>query len=163
MGHPEVQGFADRIDTVFDTAERCDGYLGRTEFDSKTDTFTWGEFVAPPALEMEADPNTLPSTLSLWEDLESVAAFAYRGAHGEALGRRQEWFLPQDFPAYVAWWVDDSHTPTFKEAAERFQLLHQKGPSAFAFDFKSPFNPAGMPCPLDANAVRAKVGLNSER
>lgn len=163
MGHPSVQGFSDRIGPVFSAADRCDGYIGRAEFDAATDTFSWGEFVVPPAFGMDPDPNLVPSTLSLWEDLESVVAFAYHGPHAEALQKRHEWIVSQGFPAYVAWWVDDGHTPDFKEASQRYQHLYENGPTPYGFDFKSPFNPAGMPCPLDSISIRAKAKLNGMR
>ena len=37
-------------------------------------------------------------TLSLWKDLESVAAFIYHGAHGEALMKRRERFEKHKLP-----------------------------------------------------------------
>ena len=54
-------------------------------------------------------------TLSLWQDLESVAAFAYHGPHGEALAKRREWFEKYNLPVYVAWWVRADHRIDWKE------------------------------------------------
>ena len=80
---------------------------------------TWGDLDAPECFAHVGDPAKLPSALSLWEDLESVAAYAYHGAHGEAMNLRRDWFIEHDFPTYVAWWVEDGRTPTFAEASER--------------------------------------------
>ena len=114
---PRMQGFWDRVGSVFDAAEEMDGFLGRAVYNDETGSHTWGEWVAPVSLQDEAYTNRRPATLSLWQNLESVFAFAYRGLHAEALGKRREWFEKIEMPGYVAWWVDDDHTPGWQEAS----------------------------------------------
>ncbi len=157
---PVMKGFWDRAEAAFDSADNTEGIIGR---------FNWeGEFTAGPGYE-DAIPNwsntgivtdsrtnfyaeyeSVPSTLSVWRDLESVAAFAYRGRHGEALSKRQEWFVKTEYPVYVAWWIeDDEQMPTWREAGRRLTHLHEHGPSPRAFSFKSTFDSSGQPVKLD--------------
>jgi hypothetical protein len=45
------------------------------------------------------------------------------------LRRRKEWFRKPQWPTYVAWWVSDDHVPTWAEAVERCEHLHDHGAS----------------------------------
>ena len=99
-------------------------------------------------------------TLSLWEDLESVAAFAYKGAHGEALANRKEWFQSLGLPGYVAWWAADDEV-NWTIGAERLDYLHARGSSHFAFTFKEPFDIAGNSVRLDHWVMQAKARKNA--
>ncbi len=153
-GHPEVQGFIDRIGAVYEHAEQSSGFLDRSRRDIEAWSQSWGE-VVPPKFVGEVDPRQVVFSLSTWKDLESVAAYAYRGAHGEALGQRRDWIDPTDTPIYVAWWVEDDHQPTFREAAARMDELHENGSTARAFDFKQPYDSAGQRVSLDSTKVRA--------
>jgi hypothetical protein len=157
-GHPQVQGFYDRNARTFEAAERSDGFIGRSTRDPATGQHRWGEQVAPRFFR-EDEHGGAPRTLSLWEDLESVFAFAYSGVHAEALSRRKEWFLSPAWPTYVAWWVPDDHTPDWHEARVRHEHLHDHGPSPYAFDFQHPFGPDGNPVDMD----RVRVQVNMER
>lgn len=160
MGDPAVQGFVDRFDAVFEAAESSDGFVDRSRRNFANGLHSWGDLVAPEHFAKVGDPRRLPMTLSLWDDLESVAAYAYHGAHGEAMAKRREWFEPHDYPTYVAWWVDDDAVPDFEEAATRMAHLAEHGPTAEAFDFKNPFGSDGEPRALDRNKVRAKTDAN---
>jgi hypothetical protein len=152
IGHPEVQGFIDRIESVYGAAEGSLGFFARSERNVQTWEHSWGPVLAPQCTPQGVTLNELAMALSLWRDLESVAAFAYRGAHGEALSKRKEWFRSGEWPTYVAWWVNENHKPNWKEAADRIDHLHQNGPTSFAFTFQKPFDSAG-----------ASVKLNRER
>ena len=98
-----------------------------------------------------------PATMSLWDDLESVYAFAYNGRHAEALGKREEWFRKPEWPTYVAWWVEDDHIPTREEGATHLEHLHDHGSTYYAFDFKTPFSADGQPCRMDRDRVRDRA------
>ncbi|MDB5060154.1 MAG: domain containing protein [Chloroflexi bacterium] len=134
-GHPQVQGFLDRISATFAAADAAPGFLGGPDRNGALAP----SFLDPALRDQEA------STVSLWEDLHSVWAFAYRGLHAEALQHRREWFGEPAWPNYVAWWVEDDHMPSWPEAAERYQHLHDHGSTAFAFTFKKPFGADGGP------------------
>jgi len=101
-------------------------------------------------------------TLSLWQDLESVAAFAYHGPHGEALAKRREWFEKYNLPVYVAWWVRADHRIDWKEGNARLEHLHVNGSTAASFDFAHPFDPNGNACRLDREAVKGEAATNAQ-
>lgn len=151
VGDPEVQGFIDRAAGVYAAADGSTGFFERSIRDMKTWQHSWGPVVAPKCAPQGIILDQLAMTLSLWRDLESVAAFAYQGLHGEALSKRTDWFKKGEWPGYVAWWVDAQHRPDWNEAADRIDRLHAAGSSAEAFNFRKPFDAAGA-------QVRLKTG-----
>ena len=157
FGHPRVQGFADRLDANFAAAEASEGFIGRSVLDEATGEETWGAWAAPTIFHGGEYLNRTPETLSLWQDLESVFAFAYHGVHAEALNNRKEWLVHARWPNYVAWWVRDDHTPSWQEACERYDRLEREGASPEAFHFKQPFGPDGQPARIDRDVVRRKA------
>lgn len=160
VGNPRVQGFVDRVASVYAAADGSAGFLARSIRDVDTWKHSWGEIVLPKCYpEFESDQ--IAMTLSLWHDLESVAAFSHHGAHGEALANRKDWFQSLGLPTYVAWWVPADHPVDWNEGAERLDHLHAHGPTAFAFNFGKPFDAAGNPCPLDHVAMQAKKKSNA--
>ena len=155
-GSPRMQPFQQRAPAVFAGAANSEGCLAVLE--GEADPNDPAGPVAPPRVVQKPEfENRLAATLTLWQDLESVFVFAYNGVHAEALTHRQAWFEHGPWPPYVAWWVNDDHTPTVAEAHARYDQLHQHGPAPAAFDFKQPFGPDGQPAPLDRAAVRARM------
>jgi ribosomal protein S18 acetylase RimI-like enzyme len=73
--------------------------------------------------------------LSVWRDIDSLRAYAYRGPHADYLKRRREWFSRMAEAFAVLWWVPADHQPTPAEAADRLQHLRTHGPTAHAFTF----------------------------
>ena len=162
FGHPRSQGFVDRIPGVFDAADKSHGFIARSKRELETYTRSWGELETPEAYAHIEDILRLPSTMSLWEDLESVAAFAYHGAHGEAMANRRDWFQPNVIPEYAAWWVDEDTERLYPDdIKERFDHLTKNGPTPFAFDFKKPFDEHGNPYKLDQAKVKEKIAANA--
>ena len=145
-GHPAIKDFEDRGASIWESAEGTPGYIGYLDAYDADPRFVTAE--TPAAI-----------TFSLWADLESVYAFAYahQGRHAEALRHRRAWFLKGDWPTYVAWWIANDHTPTFQEAVERFEHLHDHGPSPFAFNFRTPFDADGRPVQLDRHLIGEKA------
>lgn len=155
-GSPSMQSFMQSTPAVFASAASSEGCLAVLE--GEADPSDPAGPVAPPRVfQNPGYDNRLAATLTLWQDLELVFAFAYHGVHAEALTHRKEWFDHGSWPPYVAWWVNDDHTPTVAEAHAHYDQLHQHGPTPTAFDFKQPFGPDGQPAPLDRAEVRAKV------
>jgi hypothetical protein len=160
IGTPCVQGFVDRIPSVYGAVDQSDGFHSRSIRDVNTWKHSWGEVVPPNCYRQCHDELRFAMTLSLWTDLESVAAFAYHGPHGEALTRRRDWFAANDLPVYVAWWVPADHAVAWQEAAKRLDHLHANGSTAFAFNFAHPFDPEGNPVRLDSAKVKLKAATN---
>jgi hypothetical protein len=107
-------------------------------------------------LTTEAHGDTA-ATLSLWDDVESVYASTYAGFHTEVLKKRYEWFEEGDYPAYVAWWIADDESPIQADGAERLEHLHDNGSTAYAFDFKSPFDSDSQPLSMDGQKMAEHV------
>ena len=161
---PVMREFLDALDSVYESARGTDGFIASGERDgqlilhSTVDQLdnvpeNWGDPLTAVAPFYEGYP-FVATTLSFWKGLESVAAFSYRGLHGDALKRRSEWFAVTEYPVYVAWWVEDGQTlPTWEEACRRLVLLHENGPSPEAFNFKSSFDESGKPVKLDRDKM----------
>lgn len=154
-GSEVVRGFEERTPSVFAAAEQSDGFIARAhELDDRTDLTNaerewgaWGPFVTPRFYEggHTLATDSRASTASLWRDLASVHRFAYGGVHREALAGRQQWFLRPEWPTYAIWWVDDDHVPSWREACDRLEHLHDHGSTPTAFDFRHPFDEHGVP------------------
>ena len=81
--------------------------------------------------------------LTVWEDFESLKHFVTRSGHGMYLRRRLEWFEKADQPTTVLWWIDEGHVPDLAEASARMERLRAEGPSAAAFDMRTPHEEPG--------------------
>ena len=128
--HPVNADFVANLDRVNAIAESQQGFVWRLVGDGNDAT----------DIQAFDDPNILVN-LSVWTDIESLAAFAYRNsAHKEIMRRRNEWFDKMEF-YLVLWWIEEGHIPTLTEAKERLNLLEANGPSEKAFTFKQSFHP----------------------
>jgi hypothetical protein len=86
-----------------------------------------------------------------------VAEFAYGdGAHREALSKGSEWFQRREWPPSVAWWVPAGHGPSWEDAAERIDHLHEHGPTPRAFNLRKAFD-------ADGNPTKSQQGASSQR
>ena len=130
---PANQGFHDRNDPNFSAAEQADGFIARSGYEDEPGPATWGGQVYP-RFYVERGDGWSPSTLSLWRDLPSLMAFSYNGLHAEAMRHARERFVKPEWPGYVLWWVDGSHTPDWAEAVARLEFLHDNRAGPFAFD-----------------------------
>ena len=89
------------------------------------------------------DDPRIAVNMSVWESLETLAAFAYRSAHRDVMRRRREWFEVPTQPFVALWWIPAGHIPTPAEGRERLETLQRLGPTAWAFTFRQPFPPPG--------------------
>jgi hypothetical protein len=83
--------------------------------------------------------------MSVWESLDALRQYVYKSAHVGPLRDRSKWFVPIEGPILALWWIPAGHIPTVAEAKERLQTLEERGPSAEAFTFRSPFPPPDAP------------------
>ena len=160
---PQNDGFHERNPFVYVSAENAQGFVDRSgnswkrnHADRHSD---WGTREVSPRFLTGENHRDTAATLSVWEDVESIYAFCYHGFHAEVLTKRNEWFVEGEWPAFVAWWTPDDVTPTRTEGAKRLEHLHDHGPTAFAFDFKAPFDADGNPLHMDREKIqeRSKV------
>ena len=161
FGHAEVQGFVDRVPGVYTAVYGSEGFHAMSIRDLGTYLHSWGDTSLPAWFPEKAGTDQVAITLSLWADLESVAAFSYSGPHAEALTKRREWFDRGAVPPYVAWWVEEDHAITFPEGYERMESLFRNGSTPFAFNFAKPFDVDGNSCVLDRAAVKVKAEVHT--
>ena len=84
------------------------------------------------------------------------------GPHAESLRQRKAWFRPPEWPSDVAWWVDETHQPTWDEAVAKLERLHAMGSTPAAFTFKQAFDAAGRPTEVERHRVKRIVEQNGE-
>ncbi len=91
--------------------------------------------------EGDSEDPALTINMTVWESLEALAGFAYRNLdHRRVMRRRAEWFV--EMPSYLAlWWVKQGCAPTLAEGLAKLERIARVGPSAEAFDFRTPFAP----------------------
>lgn len=135
-GDPANDDFMNALDPVNAHAEAADGFIWRLIGDGND---------ATDLVPDESDPQLLVN-MSLWRDVEALAAFVYRQSdHLAFMRRRKEWF--ERIEVFMAlWWVPAGHIPSVAEGMARIAMLKERGPSAEAFTFRQPFAaPDGMP------------------
>jgi hypothetical protein len=128
-----VEGFRLREPVNFAAAESAEGFVGRSGYPGEPGPESWGAQVFPRFIDGSGFA-TAPSSLSLWDDLESLMGFSYSGVHADALKHARTWQVERRWPALVLWWAD--RRPDWTEAVERFERLHDHGPGPTAFHFK---------------------------
>lgn len=160
--HPVNDGFHQRNETNLLAVDVSAGLIARSGYEGEPGPESWGLQVFPRFFIDQGD-GWAPSTLSLWENLESPMAFSYTGIHAEALKHGREWFHKPAWPPYVLWWVLPGHTPDWAEAIARHEFLHDHGSTAHAFNFKAPFDELGQRTQIDMEAVKRLSRLNEER
>jgi hypothetical protein len=146
-------GFHALNDPIFGVVDQAEGMIARSGYASDAGPLPWGDEVYP-RFYVERGDGWSPATLSLWRDIESLVAFTYSGLHAEALRRGHEWFRKGDWPPLVLWWHDAGNLPTWSQGVERYEHLHDHGPSPFAFTVKVPFDRNGTPARILVDRVR---------
>jgi hypothetical protein len=149
---PANDGFHRRNDPVLALVDKAPGLIARSGYEGDPGPMSWGTQVYP-GFYVETGDGWCPSTLSVWQDMESAVAFSYSGLHAEALAHGREWFRKPEWPPYAAWWIKEGHFPDWAEAVARHEYLHDNGPSPHVFDFKAAFDASGHETKLD----RAKI------
>lgn len=134
MDDPLLADFVANLDPINALAEAQPGFVWRLK----------GEGNDALSLRVFDDP-TIIVNMSVWRDMEALAAFVYRTGHRHIMRRRKEWFSPLD-PVFALWWVPAGHAPTPEEGKARLAHLAAHGPTATAFTFRDPFPaPDGEP------------------
>lgn len=127
---PIMAGFVERLGEINALADRSRGFVWRLQTPEGNATY----------LRPYNDDRIL-FNLSVWETVEDLKEYVYRGSHADVLRRRQDWFEKFGAPAVALWWVPAGHTPSIDEAKKRLERLQEAGPTAFAFTFRSIFPP----------------------
>ncbi len=126
LDDPRLEGFVNNLDRVNGLGDASPGFVWRLQTDDGDAT----------ALRPFPDPDIIVN-LTVWESVESLRAFAYKGEHLEVFKQRRQWFEERVEPMVVLWWVADGHIPSVEEARERLEFLRRHGPSPWAFPFSA--------------------------
>lgn len=127
---PRLKDFTENLDRVYALAMRSPGYVWHLS----------GDQMEAAQLDTEGPLGGNPraaSSLSVWEDAQSLEDFTFRTVHRQFYDRRAEWYAPADQGwgghRLVMWWVDKDHRPSMAEAVERLDHLAAQGESETAF------------------------------
>ena len=124
---PANADFMAALDAVNAAADGSPGFVWRLVGDGNDAT----------DVEVVPDDPNLIVNMSVWRDVASLEAFAYRHAgHRAVLVRRKEWFEPLE-PSYALWWVEVDHLPTVAEGLAALDELGRKGPRERVFNFRT--------------------------
>ena len=131
---PVMEGFRSQLDRINALADASPGFVWRLQTE------------AGNATDVRAYENELVLfNMSVWESIEALHTYVYRGDHAGPLRSRRRWFVPTAGPTVVLWWIAAGHLPAVEEAKERFALLQARGPRPEAFTFRSAYPPPGAP------------------
>ena len=126
LDDPSMAEFMAALDPVNAIADASPGFVWRLQDDSGHATY----------IRMFDDPQMIIN-LSVWESVEALRAFTYRGQHTSVLTRRKEWFDKLDRPHLALWWTRAGSRPTAAEGLARLDHLHRHGPTEHAFTFNT--------------------------
>ena len=118
---PRIADFANALPTVNGAGEQSPGYVWRLQSDSGDAT----------DIQVFDDPLIIVN-LTVWESLEALKAFAYRGLHRDFFRRRGEWFV-EGSTRTALWWLPAGTLPTTDEAKRRLDFIEVFGSSPYAF------------------------------
>ena len=132
LDSPQLHDFTANLERINALGEASPGFVWRLK-DEAGDATAFRPFGDDVIVNM-----------SEWQDIDTLADFAYRSEHVDFFRRRREWFARMATPAQVLWWVPHGHRPTLQEAADRLAQLAPHGPGPSAFTFARRFDaPAG--------------------
>jgi len=138
LDSPQLADFVAGLDPVNAVADSAPGFVWRLQTED-------GNATAVRAFEQDtegADGGILIN-MSVWETVESLAAFVYGPEHLAVLRRRREWFQRLKEAYTALWWIPRGHIPTVTEAEDRVKHLRAHGPTPHAFTLKVHFPPPG--------------------
>lgn len=127
---PLMADFVANLERINELAYQSRGFVWHLKID----------IYNPADLAMYGVPGQL-FNLSVWETVEDLKNYTYKGPHAQIMSRRREWFGKMDGPNYVLWWMPADMLPTLEEAKLRLAHLEAYGPTEAAFDFKHAFEP----------------------
>jgi hypothetical protein len=133
LDDPRLAEFMAALDPVNAAAEAAPGFVWRLQTDE-------GNATAIEAFAWDAgDSAGVIINMSVWTDVESLAAFVSSDLHRAVLLRRRQWFELMTEAWLACWWVPSGHRPSTGEAEDRMRHLRQHGPTPRAFTLRRSF------------------------
>jgi hypothetical protein len=135
LDDPLLGDFMAALDPVNAAAEAELGFVWRLQTEDGNATaiqaFTWDA----------AGSSGVIVNMSVWTDVEHLAAFVYGELHRQVLRRRREWFEPMTEAFVACWWVPVGDRPTTEDAEDRVRHLRHHGPTPRAFTLREHYPP----------------------
>ncbi len=119
---PRISDFVTALPLVNGAGEHSAGYVWRLQSDSGDAT----------DIRVFDDPLVIVN-LTVWQTLEALKAFAYRGVHRDFFRRRAEWFVTGSSRTAL-WWLPTTVLPTTEDAKRRLDFIDAVGVSPYAFE-----------------------------
>ena len=128
INDPVMKTFVDQLEEINALAEGSKGFIWRLkdETNNATNLNPFGD-------------NRIIVNMSVWGSMDDLTNYIFKGRHAEVMRNRKAWFENFGKPYTAFWYVSVGHIPTVEEAIERLNHLQEKGPTSFAFDFKTKF------------------------
>jgi hypothetical protein len=130
----QLRGFVDMLEPVNALADDAPGFVWRLQTEDGDATAIRG-----------FDDDRLLMNMSVWESIESLAAFVFEGEHAAVMRRRRQWFERVDRAYACLWWVPAGMVPSVADAEPRLASLREHGPTPYAFTFRQTFGPPDAP------------------
>lgn len=127
---PVMAGFVARLDEINAVADHSPGFVWRLQTDAGNATYF-----------RPYNDDRILMNMSVWETIEALRSYVYRTAHLEVLRQRDNWFEKFAGTYMALWWVPAGHIPGIDEARKRIAHLEAHGPTQFAFNFRTVFQP----------------------
>ena len=123
------------LDPVNALADAAPGFIWRLQTED-------GNATAIRAFEWDAGTSAgVIMNMSVWESVETLAAFVYSAGHRLVLRRRREWFEQMPVAYTALWWIPDGTLPATGDAEDRIRHLRLHGPTPYAFSLRVHFPP----------------------
>ena len=130
LDDPIMADFVDQLAEVNALADESPGFVWRLADES-----------GGAATDIRAfDDDRILVNMSVWESIEALREFSYRGHHAGLLRDRDKWFDPHS-SRLVLWWMAAGAIPTVEDAKRKLERLEANGPTEEAFTFKERFPP----------------------
>lgn len=130
LDDPRMARFVDQLAEVNALADKSPGFVWRLADES-----------GGAATDIRAfDDDRILVNMSVWESIEALHEFSYRGHHASALRERGQWFEPRS-SRLVLWWIAAGAVPSVEDAKRKLELLEANGPTPDAFTFREQFPP----------------------
>jgi uncharacterized protein DUF3291 len=126
LDSPLLVPFVARLDELNALADVSPGFVWRLQTGEGNATYL-----------RPYDDDRILFNLSVWESTEQLKEYVYKTAHAEVLRQRRDWFEHFDGAVLALWWVPAGHVPSVDEAKTRLAHLEEKGPSQYAFTFRT--------------------------
>ena len=128
LDDPSMAVFVEQLAEVNALADESPGFVWRLADES-----------GGAATDIRAfDDDRILVNMSVWESIEALHEFSYRGHHAGVLRDRGKWFEPRS-SRLVLWWVAAGALPSVEDAKRKLELLEANGPTPDAFTFKEQF------------------------